>query len=330
MNTTTPALRRYYDMHGVGVELNADDDAVLDAMELRLRGFRRAALPHPGTVRFEFRSEEPTLAEIPGRSALGRPVYDTPHGSLYYLSEPDMLWGRLGGVHLRCEAGRGVTRLQAARFSGRELYLATHPLSTVSMMELMERRGLFSLHAACLATTDSRGVLLAGASGSGKSTLALALARAGMEFLADDVVFIAPGNASSPLRAYGFADAVGLTDASVQHFPELRSLLEEPPADGFHKHLVRIEDLFGVPAPAACVPRALVFSYVAPDEPSAITPLDGGEALLRLVPDVLLTEPAATEAHLGAIAALLAQVECYTLRSGVDLERAGELVQNLL
>ena len=57
------------------------------------------------------------------------------------------------------------------------------------------------------------------------------------------------------------------------------------------------------------------------------TPLDSGDALLRLVPDVLLTDPAATQAHLRAIAALLEQVRCYTLRSGTDLERAAELVQ---
>ena len=58
---------------------------------------------------------------------------------------------------------------------------------------------------------------------------------------------------------------------------------------------------------------------------------DGGrEALLRLVPDVLLTQAESTRAHLAAIAELLTQVRCYTVRSGHDLERAAQLVRALV
>lgn len=328
MSATTPTLRRCYDLHGVPVEVCADDLAVIDAMDLRLRAFPAAAPSRWPTLRFEFRTDEQAYGGAPASG--GRAVYDTPHGSLYYFADSDTLLGELGGVGLRCESGRGVARLHSAEFSGRALYLATHPLATIGLMELTERRGLFSLHAACLATNDGRGVLVAGASGAGKSTLALALALDGLLFLSDDVVFLAPGAGSSAVHALGFSDALGLTAASAEHFDELRPLLEEPPADGFPKHLVRVEDLFGAATLDACVPMALVFPRVSPDQPSAIAPLDPGEALLRLVPDVLLTEPASTQAHLQALAALLAQVDCYTLRSGADLGRAVELVRNLL
>jgi dihydropteroate synthase len=58
--------------------------------------------------------------------------------------------------------------------------------------------------------------------------------------------------------------------------------------------------------------------------------LDPGEALVRLVPDVLLTDAAAAHAHMGAIAALLEQVRCHALRSGSDLEVVADAVRELL
>jgi hypothetical protein len=51
---------------------------------------------------------------------------------------------------------------------------------------------------------------------------------------------------------------------------------------------------------------------------------------LRLVPDVLLTEPASTQAHLTTIATLVAQVECHTLLAGDQLDVSARLVAGLL
>jgi hypothetical protein len=326
MSGSVQTVEQCYEIHGVGVCVQSDDPAVGDAIELRLRDFC-AEPARRQDVRLEFRSDPENGAAPIGS---GRPVYDTPHGSLHYFPERDVLFGDLGGVQLWCEAGRGVARFGGGVFAGRELYLATHPLATVSLMELLERRGLFSLHAACVAGHGGRGVLLAGPSGAGKSTLALALARAGMSFMSDDVIFVARDADSADVSVLGFADAIGVTGHAAKQFPELRLLLDEPPIEGFPKRLARIEDLFGAPALAVCEPHALVFSEVAPDEPSRIAPLDGGEALLRLVPDVLLTESPSTKAHLEAIAALLKQVRCYALCSGRDLEHAAELLSALV
>ena len=326
MTGTTTTTERVFDLHGVGVGVRAEDPRVIDAIELRLRDFASDTAPEPA-LRFEFVAEGVADPEPPRGAA--RPVYDTPHGTLHYLPDADVLRGRLGRVELRCEAGRGVARFYSPAFTGRDLYLATHPLATISLMELLERRGLFALHAACLACDAERGVLLAGASGAGKSTLALALADRGMRFLSDDIVFLALDADSDDVRVLGFADAVGLTEFGVAHLPLLGPLCEELPADGCPKRLHRIEDLFGTPALEACRPVALVFPEVSFKESSAIAPLDPGDAMLRLVPDVLLTDPAATHAHLRAIAAVLKQVRCYTLVFGGDLERATDMVAAL-
>ncbi len=327
MSATPAAERRRYDFHGVGVEVCSQDPGLLETMDLRLRAFPRDPLG-AAALRLEFVADgsrpDAGLELLTERS---RPVYETPYGSLHYAPEDDVLYGALGGVQLRCEPGRGLALIRSTQFSGRELYFATHPLVTVSLMELLERHGLFSLHAACLANGDGRGVLLSGTSGSGKSTLSLALVRAGMSFLSDDVVFLARAVEAPEISVLGFADTVGLTPYAAECFDELRGRLSEPPVDGFPKRLGRIEDLFGVSALPGCVPRAVVFTEVVHGQRSEIAPLDPREALLRLVPDVLLTQAASTQAHLAAIAALLDQVRCYQLRSGVDLERAAELVQ---
>jgi hypothetical protein len=322
-------LTAAYVMHGVAVAVRAQEEAVIGALDRRLREFRAGddACGFSPDVSFEFVRDTRGAAPPAGAS---RPVYDTPHGTLDYFPDADALCGAFGGVRLRCDAGRGRVVLASDEFSGCELYFATHPLATVSLMELHERRGLFSLHAACLAAPDGRGVLLAGPSGSGKSTLTLALAHAGMEFVSDDVVFLEHDLESGGLRALGFADAVGLTEYAAARLPKLAPLLGEPPADGFPKRLHRIEELFGAAPLPTCEPHAIVFPEVTRDPLSTIAPLDPREALVRLVPDVLLTEPASTKAHLEAIATLLGQVRCYALRSGADLERATDLVRAVL
>jgi len=332
-----PAItRQSFEMYGIAVEVSAEAPSVLDAMELRLRGFRASAERAP-ELRLEFLTDGSLRPDLPaGTSACidapggaARAVYDTPHGSMHYFPETDLLRGRLGQVELRCEAGRGLARFHSPAYDERDLYLATHPLTTISLMELLERRGRFALHAACLASAQGRGVLLAGPSGAGKSTLALALALAGMQFLSDDIVFLTAARGSRELRVLGFADTVGLTGFAAAHVPALASLPDKPAA-GFPKRLHRIEDLLVTAPIPSCRPHALVFPEISPEHPSALGPLDPGEAMLRLVPDVLLTHPAATQAHLRAIAALVEQVRCYALRSGPDLGRAVELVQALV
>jgi hypothetical protein len=327
MTGVTTSTERSFELHGVVVGVHAQEPAVIDAMALRLRDFQVDATGFP-EVGFEFVTGG-ALDGTPPPGA-GRPVYDTPHGTLHYFPEADILRGRLGAVELRCEAGRGVALFHSPGYAGRDLYLATHPLATISLMELLERRGLFALHAGCIANDLGLGVLLAGPSGAGKSTLTLALAHAGMRFVSDDIVFLSSDRGSDSVTVLGFADTVGLTEYAAAHFTAFRTVADEPPAPGFPKRLHRIEDLLGSPALPACEPRALVFPSVAPGAPTALDPLDPGEALLRLVPDVLLTDPAATQAHLQAIASLLRKLPCYTLCSGSDLERAAAIVQALL
>ena len=327
MTALAETLCRSYSMHGVGIDVKADDPAVLAAMDHRLRNFETETSPSGLSMSFEFLSTAPPM---PATTA-GRPVYETPHGTLHYLPDHDLLTGELGGVALHCEPAKGRAVIAAPSFSGRALYFATHPVATVALMEMMERLDRYSLHAGCLAEADGRGVLLCGVSGAGKSTLALAMARAGMEFLGDDIVFLRPrSDDTAQLQALGFPDTIGISDFTSSRFPELKRFASAPRIEGFPKRLHGFEQLFDRPPAATCIPKLVVFPEVRPDAPSAITPIDRGEALVRLVPDVLLTHERSTQAHISAIAELLGQAECHVVHSGRDIEGAADLVRRLL
>ena len=332
MTTPRASNVRRYDVHGVALEVRSSEPVVIEAMDLRLRGFR-AAKETPGRgggaaeVRLEFLLDRASeFAPPPGT---GRAVYETPRGTLDYFPDDDVLFGRFGNVRIFCAPRAGLASFFSPSYAGPDLYLACHPLATVCLMELLERRGLYSLHAACLADGDGRGVLLAGPSGAGKSTLTLALTQAGMSCLSDDVVFLALDRGAAPVRAMGFADAIGVSDHARRCLPELAARAPRLPVPGFPKPLARIEELVARPAISSCRPVSLVFPRVAGDRRSRILPLDHAEALLQLVPDILATHAASTQAHLESIGALLDQTRCYTLDSGGDLDQAVELILNL-
>jgi hypothetical protein len=330
LETPTAGTHARFCLHGIAVSVTAADPAPVAAVARRLADFAErtrhgAEAPDANAITVVFGPPGASGGEAPED---GRPVYDTPHGSLFYAPEDDVLSGRFGEVELVCAASLGQLRLGAPGYSGQSLYLATHPLLTVSLMEVLERRGLYSLHAACVAGPTGRAVLIAGPSGAGKSTLTLALAGAGLKVLSDDIVFLEPG--PDRVRVRGFADTLAFTEGTLRMFPELAGRVAAAPEAGFPKRLARVEELFHRGSLPDADPVALVFPHVAADRPSAIAQLPSGDALLRLVPDVLLTEPTTTQAHLAAVGALLERVSCHELRSGCDIDRAVALVRELM
>ena len=90
-------------------------------------------------------------------------------------------------------------------------------------------QGLVPLHAGCVGK-GGRGVLLLGASGSGKSTLTLHAALGGLDFLAEDSVFVQPGTLrASGLSAFTHAreDALALIGdrrvrRTAEHAPQIQ------------------------------------------------------------------------------------------------------------
>ncbi|RDS81931.1 serine kinase [Dyella psychrodurans] len=148
--------------------------------------------------------------------------------------------------------------------------------------------GLVPLHAACVGL-DGRGVLLLGASGSGKSTLALHSLLRGLDFLAEDAVFVQPEN----MLATGVANYLHM-QADALRFVEdesARRWISESPVIRRRSGAAKFEaDLrlgYGRPAtaPLKLVGAVFVSSQAADDASELLHPLPEHDIAGRLVAD---------------------------------------------
>jgi hypothetical protein len=298
-----------YSFHGLSLRVSGPDE-VLRAFHARF-----ASLPPDGS------GPPDLLFEVQGdpleRPEGARPVYEPPFGEVVYDDGRDLLYLRQGRLSALCEPAAGRVRFSAPSAGGEDLWVLSHPLLSVPMMELLKRRGLFGVHAAG-ADLDGRALVLAGTSGSGKSTLSVALARAGFGFLGDDTLFL------DGRRVLAFPDEIDLTEESVSFFPDLR--LAPAPA-GWRKRQLRADTGRIV---WESEPAVLVFPRVSGRPRSELRPIDAGEALLELAPNVLLTEPVSSQAHLDALAGLARASRCYRLETGTDLDGAVRLLRELM
>jgi hypothetical protein len=319
---------RYYDFHGVSIGIACDDGPLADALAARLRQFAVDS-PRSTGLSFEIRFVAAPEAHVVARpDGAGRPVYEPPAGEVLYFEDEDVLYFDYdAAVRILCAPAEGSVRVSAVTSERASLWLLSRPLFTLPLVELLKRRGLYSVHAAGVCLGD-RALLLAGPTASGKSTLALALVRAGFGFLADDMLFL--GRRAGRLRALSFPDEIDIANEAAQWFPELASLAARPPRPGFSKHQIRAEELYGADFIDASDPVALVFAAVSPGERTVLEPIDGHGALLELASNVLLTESRASQAHLDALGELVQGSACYRLAAGRDFARIPTLLRELL
>lgn len=321
---------RRYGLHGLRVAVGtasgaAWEQAAAAAVHSRLERFALASAP-AAAAHLSFAIE--TGAQLPERPAAGRPVYDPPLGEVLYDEAADSLYLEYGPrLRVLCEPERGRTRLAAREPAEEDLWPLSHPLFTLPLVELLKRRGLYAVHAAGLCE-NGRALLLAGHSGSGKSTLTVALVRAGLGFLGDDTLLLSRRPVG--LRILAFPDEVDLTDESVGFFPELGDRMDGERREGWRKRQLRADEVYAAEVVWECEPGVLVFPRVAGTADSVLEPLDPGEALFELAPNVLLTEPRSSQAHLDALAALVQASRCYRLATGRDLDGAVRLLRGLL
>lgn len=313
-----------YSLCGVEIAVSATSE-VTALIRSRLR-FLRSPAATPASISFDIRArEDDGFAVSP--DVPGRPVYDAPGGQLMYFDLADQLFiDYPSHFRMLCSPAGGLVQ-SAVLSDGPGIALAAYPFFTIPLMQMMRRLGRFPVHAGCVAR-EGRGVLLAGTSGSGKSTLTAALVRDGWDFLSDDMVFIAPQ--SGGLAAWGFSDKIDCSDATASMFAELRHMVGQPTPAGRGKHPVDVEDVFGVLPVPVCQPHALILPRISGERKSVLQPVSASYALRELVPNVLLTQRAATQAHLDTLAALVKEVPCYSLDTGTDLSFASRCVQEVL
>jgi len=294
-----------FTLHGLALRIVCPDAAILGAIDARLTNFAGDSFEEADLSVVYDLDREPH-----DRPTDGRVVYESLLATAVYAPSEDALYAfHAGGGSLRCEPKLGRAEIAAGRSESRE-WVLSRPLLTLALMELLRRRELYPLHAACL-STGGTGVLVCGPSGSGKSTLTLALLEAGLDFLGDDLVFLQPSHGH--VRALGFPDELGLP-AESGSTPRLAERVDTSVPPGWPKARADV-GLFAPDAHVvdACDPR-LVLLLSDRVEADVIEEASADEALLELLPSILLTEPDTCAAHLAALAALTASATI--LRTG--------------
>lgn len=222
-------------------------------------------------------------------------LQSTRGGNLGVDGEPPALQTQ-GGAGLFCgtmDAANFALVCPAARTGlvavSRELlrfpYHARYELLEFAVFTLASRaQGLAPLHAGCVGL-QGNGILLIGESGAGKSTLALQCLLQGMDFLAEDAVFVAP----QTLLAMGVANFLHLREDTLRFIdePNMAARIRRSPVicrrSGVEKYEIdlRHKDWRLAPAPLKIAVVVFVGKKPAADR-ALLQPLSFAESLARL------------------------------------------------
>ena len=281
------------------------------------------------TICLDFRAvSDPCGHTITRPLGSGRPFYDIPRGETYYFEDTDVVYLSVGdGLRAVYEPQLNHVTVSSVESNPRNLFMASHLVLTILLVEILKRRSRYSLHAAGF-SEKGQAILIVGSSGAGKSTLAIALVRAGFDYLAEDMVFLSRN--ANGLSVQGLAEDIDVSDQTIRFFPELSGLLQSPRADGFPKRQVCVEQVYSARVVRESRPAAVVFPHISQNPTSTITPIESDEALLEIIPNVMLTQPRACQAHLAALADLVKQTRCYRLDTGRDFDRIPKLFREVL
>jgi hypothetical protein len=243
-------------------------------------------------------------------------------GDEFYLTDGSSIF------HLRPLNGEGHAHLAASFFV--KPILAQANFWCFGLLKLLRPLGIYSLHAAGLATRDESGVLLVGASGSGKSTLAIGMIRDGWKYLSDDAVLLSHGSQAvhaMALRRSFYIDAVRSCDYSDLPMGE-----EAPDSNGGKRRRIGIYEAFAERYVNRCLPHILIFPQIKRQEQSALKPLDRVSALRILLVQSApqLFDRSTMSGHLEVLKRLLQQTEVYELQAGTDLYRQPAKLVDLL
>ena len=316
-----------YSVAGLAIEASCDDPTVTDMVEGRLAALR-VPPAGPADISIEISGPVPTAAALYSPAGAGRPVYNGPDRSIDYFERDDQLFADFPDrLVLQCEPALGRIRIALLSDDPAERVVAVHPLLTVALHETVKRFRRYPLHAAGLAL-GGQGVFIPGTSGAGKSTLTVTLVRAGFQFLSDDTVFLTRDD--DAVVVSGFPDEIDVTEDTIAMFPELQYLVRVPLALGRDKHGFRVDEVFGVAPLEQCRPAALVFPRVEEGPSPHLERLSPSQALVELMPNVLVTEPAATQAHMDMLGEVARTVPAFSFRPGRDVDAAAAAIASLL
>jgi len=319
--------RRSYSFHGLNLRVSAST-AIASCLDARFQ-----LLPSNGecgeTIFFDFESVSDPRRHCFGKPrGRARPFYQLENGDASYFEAEDQLylcWS--DRVRVLCKPGLGSTCFSVLEPEADNLWVASHLFFTICLVEILKRRERYSLHAGAL-SEDGKCILIPGTSGAGKSTLMVASLRANFGYMSDDMLFLT--RLTDAFQVLAFPEEVDVSDQTIGFFPELSFLLLSPKHRGWPKRQICPKQVYGAEVVPEARPAAVVIPRIGEVDTSVVTKMSPDEALLAIVPNVLLTEPQSCRAHLEALRALVKSTPCYRLDTGRDFDRLSVLFRELL
>ena len=232
---------RNYCFHGLNLQVQCSA-ALAECLD---SGFRLvpSGERHGETLFFDFHSvADATQHRVQRPQGKGKAFYDLPSGEACYFEAGDQVYLGFGdGVRALGRVGLGGASISVVEPGPVNLFMASHLILTILLVEMLKRRGCYSMHAAGF-SKDGNAILIPGTSGAGKSTLSIALLRGGFGFLRDDMTFLRRG--PEGFEVLGFPEDVDVSDRTIGFFSELEFLGRSPKTAGFSKKQVRADQVY--------------------------------------------------------------------------------------
>lgn len=263
-------------------------------------------------------------------SGTGAAIGDRPETGLPYkvIQDGDCLIADFFDIGVLVMDGAG------GRASGYLIEPETMPANLIeylfhlALIELLRRRGLYSIHATAL-EKHGHGVLIPGNSGRGKTTSFISLLRSGYRYLSDDHPLIR--EAGTHVELLPFPIKINVTEATTAFFPELRNAPARVLHPGLPKRSFQAEDLYPTSVGDACRPAIMLLPHVVDMPHSWLEPLPKSRALEAILPQALLVyDPEIARRQFQTLARLVQQVDCYRLHFGRDILELPKLITPLL
>jgi hypothetical protein len=203
---------------------------------------------------FDFQAvSDPSKHAITKPQGDGRSFYELPNGDACYFIDTDEVYLNLSdGVRALCKPLSGCATLSTVELEPKNLFVASHFVFTVLLIEILKRRSWYSLHAAGF-SENGRAILIPGTSGAGKSTLSVALLRAKFDYLSDDMLFLR--RRPDGLVVRGFVEDVDVSDQTIRFFPELGNSIGPARAAARNDGAIVLEPSANLPG--QCADRSL-------------------------------------------------------------------------
>lgn len=318
---------RDYNFHGVNLRVSCSS-AMAACLDARFR-MLPPQTEYAETVFFDFESvHDPKLHWLKKPQGRSRSFYELPHGEATYFEGRDEIYLCYADrVRAVCRPGAGRAAFSVLETEPNNLWLASHLFFTISLIEILKRRGSYGLHAAGL-HANGKAVLIPGTSGAGKSTLAIALLRAKFDYLSDDMVFLT--RRDDGLHVLAFPEGLDISDETLGFFPELHFILHSPKEQRRSKRKIDPDLIFGTLARREARAAVIVFPRTTNAKTSIVRRIDPDEALVEIACNMLLTEPRSCQAHLDTLGELVRVTPCYRLETGRDFHRIPGLFRELL